>query len=1066
MFLRFPAAVLFSRGVSKTALLGMMAVRAIGGPLPDVRINEIRIDQTSTDIDEYFELAGPPNFSLDDLTYLVIGDGGASDGSGVIEEVTNLDGNALSAGGYFVAAESSFTLGTANLTVDLNFENSDNVTHLLVTGFSGSNNLDLDTNDDGILDETPWDQIVDLVAILEEPNPPSGTEYHYGPPIVGPDGSTIGHVFRCGGSWTIGPFNPVGGLDTPGSANSCSGDGCGGPATLIHDIQGSGPTSPMEGATDVIVEGIVIGDYQDVANQWGGFYMQEEDSDADADPMTSEGIFVYTGAFEADVDVGDKVRVQGEVLEFFGLTEISNVTMLTICSSGEPPPTASVIDLPVSDLTEWESYEGMLVSIPEPLTVTDSFWLGRFGEAHLSVDGRLFRPTGVVEPGPAALDLQELNHRSRILLDDGSGMQNPDPALPPIPRLADGETLRAGDTIDGITGILDFRMGRYRLQPVQPPIFLTANPRPASPPPVGGSLKVASFNLNNYFTTLDTGAPICGPSGDADCRGADSAAELTRQRDKLLAALAGLDADIVGLVEIENNATAAIQDLVDGLNSVLGAGTYAFIDTGTIGTDVVKCAVIYRPGVVTPVGDFAILDSTVDPLFIDNLNRPVLAQTFEEVATGERLTAAVNHFKSKSSPCDPVGDPDTGDGQENCNGTRTNAATALASWLATDPTGSGDPDFLILGDLNSYSLEDPVAAILDAGYANLIAEFVGPEAYTFVLDGEAGALDYALSSASLFSQVEGATLWHINADEPGAFDYNTEFNHPSYYSTDPFRASDHDPILVGLRLGEPPTNTPTNSPTPTVTNTPSPTDTAPPTSTPTPTLSSTPSDTPTPEPTPTSTRTPTLSPTPTPTATPTRSPTATPTRNGPLIDFDLLLNNQVLDEEFADLGVRFHSTARVLSTDSAPTPRNVIQNIGDAITATFLDPISSSPGVTRFVGFKKPAGTLPGTSFEIYDAEENLLDQRISQVLSQESFAFHQSGIARLVCRAIGPGILVAIDDLEFDTPREPLDFDEDGDDRVTAKDLLILIGDIKAGLEDYSVLFRVSPLWYTDDRP
>ncbi len=188
-----------------------------------VLINEIRIDQPSTDNDEYFELIGPPGASLDGLTYLVIGDG--TGGSGVIEEVTNLTGNTIPASGFFVVAESTFSLGTADLVTTLNFENEDNVTHLLVSGFTGSDGQDLDTNNDGILDVAPWAQVIDLIALIKEENPPVTTEYHYGPPTVGPDGSYVpGHAYRCATSWLIGQFDPVGGDDTPNEANNCQND--------------------------------------------------------------------------------------------------------------------------------------------------------------------------------------------------------------------------------------------------------------------------------------------------------------------------------------------------------------------------------------------------------------------------------------------------------------------------------------------------------------------------------------------------------------------------------------------------------------------------------------------------------------------------------------------------------------------------------------------------------------------------------------------------------------------------------------------------------------------------
>ena len=170
-----------------------------------VVINEIRIDQPSTDNDEYFELKGPAGFVLDGLTYLVIGDG--TGGSGVIEAVVDLTGSQVPPNGYFVAAESTFTLCTANLVTNLNFENSDNVTHMLVTGFSGSNGDDLDTDDDCVLDVTPWTAVVDWVSLVETIG--SGDCY-YSPEIVGPDGTFVpGHAYRdlYSGEWVIGAFD-------------------------------------------------------------------------------------------------------------------------------------------------------------------------------------------------------------------------------------------------------------------------------------------------------------------------------------------------------------------------------------------------------------------------------------------------------------------------------------------------------------------------------------------------------------------------------------------------------------------------------------------------------------------------------------------------------------------------------------------------------------------------------------------------------------------------------------------------------------------------------------------
>ncbi|GIV78817.1 MAG: hypothetical protein KatS3mg050_3211 [Litorilinea sp.] len=512
-----------------------------------------------------------------------------------------------------------------------------------------------------------------------------------------------------------------------------------GQATPIHVIQGNGPASPLDGTPGVVIEGVVVGDFQGPSPNLRGFYVQEEDSQADGDPATSEGIFVFDHGLGVDVQVGDLVRVRGTVSEFFDLTELASIDRVDICASGQlaavsPTP----VTLPVGDLADWETLEGMWVVFPQELTVTEHFNLGRFGEVHLSSGGRLFQPTHLVPPGAPALAAQAANDRNRIVLDDASTAQNPDPIPYPAPGLSAANTLRLGDTVTGLSGVLDYRFSLYRVQPVAPVSFTHANPRPPAPEPVGGTLKVASANLLNYFVTIDDGSNNCGPSGGLECRGADSTFEFQRQRAKTVSALAALDADIIGVVEVQNDDGAALADLVAGLNDALGPGTYAYIDTGAIGTDAIKVGLIYRPATVTPVGPFAILDSSVDPTFIDTKNRPVLAQTFQENTSGERFTVAVNHLKSKGSDCNDVGDPDLGDGQGNCNGTRTAAATALVNWLATDPTGSGDPDFLIIGDLNAYAMEDPITAIKAAGFTNLLEAFMGVDAYSYVFQRPVG----------------------------------------------------------------------------------------------------------------------------------------------------------------------------------------------------------------------------------------------------------------------------------------------------------------------------------------
>ncbi|MDQ4037687.1 MAG: ExeM/NucH family extracellular endonuclease, partial [Actinomycetota bacterium] len=272
-----------------------------------------------------------------------------------------------------------------------------------------------------------------------------------------------------------------------------------------------------------------------------------------------------------------------------------------------------------------------------------------------------------------------------------------------------------------------------------------------------------------------------------------------------------------GLLELEN--TSGVEPLADiaaGLNAVAGDGRYAFIETGTIGIDAIKVGVIYQPASVTPLDDEAILDKTVDPRFNSDLMRPSMAQSFIENATGEVFTVVVNHLKSKSCSGATGADADQGDGQGCWNPTRTAAAEALADWTASRPTGVQDHDVLLVGDLNSYAKEDPIDVLVAAGYVDLAATLIGPEAYSYVFDGQWGYLDYALASPSLFDQVIGVAEYHINADEPGILDYNTEVKTPAQvdylYAPDEYRTSDHDPVLVGLALDGLPGHTVTATP--------------------------------------------------------------------------------------------------------------------------------------------------------------------------------------------------------------------------------------------------------------
>jgi len=568
---------------------------------------------------------------------------------------------------------------------------------------------------------------------------------------------------------------------------------CAAEATPIHDIQGAFDTSPFEGQP-VTVEGVVVADFEGEMGL-GGFFVQEQDGETDANPLTSEGIFIYEGGNQDSVALGDVVSVYGTVAEHEGLTELQNVTGVQVCAHGAAVTPVEVA-LPAAPARDLESLEGMRVRFTQKLYAADTSNLGHYGEVTLSTQARLRQPTDVVAPGSEAQLLLANNKRSTILLDDTS--RSTYPQLLPI--LGPDGTLRVGDSVEGFAGVLGFGFGSYRVYPEQGTgqTFARDNPRRMAPERVEQTLRVVSFNLNNYFTTVADGTSKCGPLEVLDCRGANSKSEFNRQRTKVLSALGELDPDIAALVELENNTTASLQDIVDGMNASAGEGAYAFIDTGTLGTDAIKVGLIYRPEVVAPAGPFAVLDSKVDSAFVDTLNRPAIAQSFSQLSTGNRFTLVVNHLKSKGSTC--PGDPDTGDGQGPCNQTRTAAARAEMAWLSKDPTASGDPDFLIVGDFNAYTREEPIAAFVAGGYTNVLATLTHNGGYSYVFDGQSGALDHALSSASFVGQVVGACEWHINADEPSVLDYNQEHSPATLYNPGPFRSSDHDPVVLDLRL--------------------------------------------------------------------------------------------------------------------------------------------------------------------------------------------------------------------------------------------------------------------------
>ena len=795
--------------VSVTAVaLPQTQVSAFAPANGAVFINEIHYDNSGTDTGEAIEIAGPAGLDLAGWSLVLYnGTGGTSYGT------INLSG---------VLTDQAGGIGTASVTaVGLQNGSPDGVA--LVNAAAGVEQF-LSYEGGFTATNGPAVGIASTdIGVMENGSGPVGGSLG----LIG-DGDRYDEFAWAAMMASFGEVNT--GQTFNGEGGSPDPLNCPAPPAVvpIGTVQGPGTATPCTGEI-VTVEGVVVGDYEGLSPTLRGFYVQQADGSHDADPLTSEGIFVFNGDTDS-VGLGDRVRVTGTAGEFQGQTQISSTAIEPVASG--VPVTPATLSLPLTSSTQLESVEGMLGSFAQTLAVTEHFQLGRFGQIVVSSEERLVQPTNVVEPGAEANALQAANNLDRIIIDDATNRQNPDPIV--LGRggqpLSATNTLRGGDTVTGATGVLTYTWGgnsaspnAYRLRVEGDlsdsglvaggviPAFQPTNPRPGGRPDVGGSMQVANLNVLNYFLTLDAGTNKCGPTGNQqDCRGANTEAELQRQRTKLLRAISQLDADVVGLVELEN--TSGVEPLVDivtGLNATAGPGTYDYIETGTIGTDAIKVGIIYRPAAVTPTGDHAIIDSGVDPRFDSSRNRPSLAQSFVENDTGEVVTVVVNHLKSKSCGDATGADADQGDGQACWNATRSSAAGALADWLNAYPTGVADDDFLIVGDLNSYAKEDPIDVLVNAGYVDVGAGYVDVGAtlgdgYSYVFNGQWGTLDYAMATASLFPQITGAADYHINADEPSVLDYNTEFKSAghvaSLYAPDEFRVSDHDPLITGFGL--------------------------------------------------------------------------------------------------------------------------------------------------------------------------------------------------------------------------------------------------------------------------
>jgi 5'-nucleotidase len=569
----------------------------------------------------------------------------------------------------------------------------------------------------------------------------------------------------------------------------------------IASVQGTADATTLP-ATPVTVEGVVTAYYAQPSN-YRGLYLEASDPAAEGPEGASDGIFVYFNNANPAVQIGDRIQVTGTPGEFQGQTQLNatdpaNYVMVQ-AAAGLP----AAVPLPDTVLgSAREAFEGMLVQPTGSYVLASTHELYNFGSLWLSAGKAAVQPTEVADAGSAEVAAVATdNANRRILIDDGYSIRvDSAQHIGEQPYFTKDTVVRLGDTLVPPVNpmVLGYGFSQWRLQPQLPltdaspaaykPTFTAANPRPTAAPAVGGDVQFGSFNVFNYFTTLSSVNP--------NARGAATAEQLATQRSKIVSAINGLGADVVSLEEVQNSVEygdpvdTALADLVAGLNDAAGAGTWAYVPTpdalATSGaTDVITTAIIYKPGVVTRIGDsFADTDDVWD------IARKPVAQTFD---IGHRIvTVVANHLKSKTPPTGAGAEP--ADGQGFFNTERVAQANRLVQFVAQiSADDAKGPDVILLGDFNSYAQEDPAQVLTAAGLTDLVPTKAAGQ-YTYSFNGALGSLDHAFVTPSLAGAVTGVGVWGINSSEWGDRGY-------AFAATEagtPFRSSDHDPVVVGV----------------------------------------------------------------------------------------------------------------------------------------------------------------------------------------------------------------------------------------------------------------------------
>ena len=600
--------------------------------------------------------------------------------------------------------------------------------------------------------------------------------------------------------------------------------------TAIDAIQGTTGTSPLVG-TVVKTSGVVTAAYP--TGGFDGFYLQTAATGGDVDfasHTASHGVFAHSSTATADVKIGDHVQVVGTVVEFFGMTEVTfgtvnDVTQLPATDVVSPTPVT--VPLPVS-AEQRETLEGMLLAPHGDFTVTSNYTTNQYAEIGLAAGTTpLVNPSVTARPGSTEYQGALAENAGRaVTLDDGATTNYLAAANQgsPVPYLSTTAPVRIGAAVSFLSPVIfDFRNDAWKLQPttalvaanaatVQPVTF--ADTRTSAPEDVGGDIRLASFNVLNYFSTTGdslagcryysdrAGVPTTVSSG-CDARGAATQLSFERQQAKIVSAINALDADVVSLEEIENSATFgkdrddALGNLTAALNTAAGSDVWAFVASPAAlpaSEDVIRTAFIYKPTALETVGESVILTESVA---FNGRAREPLAQAFQLVGDDtSSFLAIVNHFKSKGSG---TGDnADQGDGQGASNPTRVEQATALVAFADRVKADSGIDRVFLTGDFNAYDLEDPIQVLLEAGYIN---QGNKSGEYTYAFGGTVGSLDHVFASPEADATVNAVDVWNINSVESVALEYSRYNNNVTdFYVADAYRSSDHDPVVLGLNL--------------------------------------------------------------------------------------------------------------------------------------------------------------------------------------------------------------------------------------------------------------------------